>query len=169
MEDGQKITEWFHQYSNDVYNYLIYHTGRVDVEDMVQDVFIKALRHVHSFKEQASPKTWLISIARHVAIDEMRKRKREVDKQQKLIHYYEKNVDRSPEELYKLNETNKEIYRAILMLKQTYRDVLILRGIKEFSIKETADILRWSENKVRVTYHRAIKALEKKIGGLLNE
>lgn len=98
------------------------------MEDMVQEVFIRALRRLHTFNELSSPKTWLFSIARNIAIDEMRKQKKEKDKQEKLIYYQEQNEVKSPEEIYRLNETNKEIYQAIQNLKQNYRDVLILKG-----------------------------------------
>jgi RNA polymerase sigma-70 factor, ECF subfamily len=37
------------------------------------------------------------------------------------------------------------------------------RGINEFSIKETCDILGYSESKVKVDYHRALKELKKKL------
>lgn len=169
MADGQKITEWFHKYGNDILNFLIYYTGRVEVEDLVQEVFIKALRKLHTFNESSSPRTWLFSIARNIAIDEIRKHKKEKAKQQKMIDYHHKDYINSPEEIYALNETNKEIYQVIRSLKQNYRDVLILKGIKELSNKETADILNWSENKVSVTYNRALKALEKRFGGLDDE
>lgn len=60
MADTQDITEWFHKYSNDILNYLIYYTGRVDVEDMVQEVFIRALRRINTFNQLSSPKTWFL-------------------------------------------------------------------------------------------------------------
>ncbi|KAB2336223.1 RNA polymerase sigma factor [Cytobacillus depressus] len=169
MADNDIIIDWFHEYSNDILNFLIYYTGRTDVEDMVQETFIRALRRLNTFNELSNPKTWLFSIARNIAIDEMRKQKKEKDKQQKLSNFYEQSHIESPEEIYRLNETNKEIYLVIQTLKQNYRDVLILKGIKELSVKETAAILHWSENKVNVTYHRALKALEKKLGGFTNE
>ncbi|MEK3990370.1 sigma factor-like helix-turn-helix DNA-binding protein [Robertmurraya sp. FSL R5-0851] len=59
------------------------------------------------------------------------------------------------------NENNRLLYQAIQSLKANYRDVIILRGIKELSVSETASILHWNENKVRITYHRALKALQK--------
>lgn len=169
MAVEERITEWFHEYSNDLLNYLIYYTGRVDVEDLVQEVFIKAFRRFHTFNELSNPKTWLFSIARNIAIDAMRRQKKERNKQQKLMDFHQPAFNQSPEDIYRLNETNKEIYRKIQTLKQNYRDVLILKGIKEFSNKDTAAILHWSETKVSVTFNRALKALEKRIGGLYNE
>jgi len=163
------ITTWFYEYSDDVLNFLIYYTGRGDVDDMVQEVFIKALRRIETYNGVSSPKSWLFSIARNIAIDEIRKGKRERDKIEKSWRLHEKKIAQSPEEIYQLNETNREVYRQIQTLKRNYRDVLILKGIKELSVKETSDVLNWSENKVKVTYHRALKALEKKLGGHVYE
>ncbi|MGD6774654.1 sigma factor-like helix-turn-helix DNA-binding protein [Sutcliffiella horikoshii] len=53
----------------------------------------------------------------------------------------------------------------IRMLKQSYYDVLMLRGINELSVQETAQELNWTESKVNLSYHRALKTLEKKMGG----
>ncbi|MEC1697320.1 RNA polymerase sigma factor [Schinkia azotoformans] len=163
MADNKIIAERFRQYSNDILNFLIYYTGRIDVEGLVQEVFIRALRRINTFHELSNSKTWLFSIARNIAIDEMRKQKKEKDKQQQLLHFQGQSYSNSPEDIYRLNETNKEIYQTIQLLKQNYRDVLILKGIKELSVKEMAEILDWRENKVKVTYNRALKALEKRI------
>ncbi|MGR9527479.1 RNA polymerase sigma factor (plasmid) [Priestia megaterium] len=58
----------------------------------------------------------------------------------------------------KNRKTNGE--RALLKVKPTYRAVFILRAINELSIKETAEVLGYSESKVKVTYLRAIKKLQ---------
>ncbi|WP_326929582.1 RNA polymerase sigma factor [Bacillus sp. m3-13] len=55
------------------------------------------------------------------------------------------------------------VHDAISKLKPSYRAVVILRGINEFSIKETSDILKCSESKVKVDYHRALKILKNKL------
>lgn len=139
--------------------------GTEDVEDLVQEVFIRAIKSIDRFNEQSSPKTWLFSIARHAGIDEIRRKKRRhllltiLNRGQSAEHAA------TPENLYFLNENQKELYSAISSLKQNYRDVIILRGIKELSVKETAEILKWSEAKVSLTFHRAIVALRKEQGG----
>lgn len=166
MIENDVITEWFYEYSDDIYNFLIYYTGSGDVEDLVQEVFVKAFRNFNSFQKNSTPKTWLFSIARNVAIDEKRKYKKERTKREKVQKEINQQVP-TPETIYQFNESKKQLYYTIQSLKQNYRDVLILRGIKEFSVQETATILNWSENKVKVTFHRALKALEKKLGGSL--
>lgn len=162
------ISEWFYLYNKDIYHYLIYYIGSSDVEDLVQEVFIRAIKGFDSFQQKSSPKTWLFSIARHVGIDEMRKRNRLRMKQMNWVQG-EQSDKETPENILQLNENNKLLYQAIQSLKANYRDVVILRGIKELSVSETASILNWNENKVRTTYHRALKSLQKSIGGFSHE
>ncbi|WP_078556335.1 RNA polymerase sigma factor [Bacillus alkalicellulosilyticus] len=155
------ISEWFYQYSDDVFNFLVYYTGKTDVEDLVQEVFIKAGKGLESFQELSTPKTWLFSIARNVAIDDGRK------KNNKLRHSttpfdertWSQNTDATPEQILLKQEELQELYEAISKQKKQYRDVLILRAIQGLSVKETAQILGCKETAVRINYHRAIKAL----------
>jgi RNA polymerase sigma-70 factor (ECF subfamily) len=160
MSDS-RISKWFYEYSHDIYQFLIYTLGTSDVEDLVQEVFIRAIRNLDSFQEKSSPKTWLFGIARHVGIDEIRKRQRERAKNYLLMKNVDPGSSKNPEEFLEMSETHQVLYKAVRQLKQSYRDVIILHGIKEMSVNETAEILGWSEGKVRLTFHRAIKALQK--------
>jgi RNA polymerase sigma-70 factor, ECF subfamily len=162
MSKQEKISEWFYQYSDDVFHYLVYRTGKSDVEDMVQEVFVRAIKGVGSFKGDASPKTWLFSIARNLAIDEMKS-----NNWKRMIMFqafHEPQIHVTPETLYQESEETQTLYNAIQTLKSNYRDVIILRGIKEFTVDETAEVLNWSPGKVRSTYHRAKAALSKQLG-----
>lgn len=157
---SNKISEWFYLYNKDIYHFLVYYIGSSDVEDLVQEVFIRAIKGFDTYQKKSSPKTWLFSIARHVGIDEIRKRKRL--RMKPMIWFWDEQTDKdSPEKILQLNENNRMLYQAIQSLKANYRDVIILRGIKELSVSETASILNWNENKVRTTYHRALKTLQK--------
>ncbi|MFS0863755.1 RNA polymerase sigma factor [Fredinandcohnia sp. 179-A 10B2 NHS] len=164
MNHTNQMEEWFYQYGDDVYNFLVYLTGTKDVEDIVQEVFLKALRSISSFEARANPKTWLLTIARNLVIDKSRRKK--------LFTFFPIDIAQSklaatdygdPEKTLLSDETQSEIYYAILSLKQSYKDVLILRLIVELTVDETASVLNWSNSKVTLTYHRAIKALQKKI------
>lgn len=162
------ISEWFYLYNKDIYHFLVYYIGSSDVEDLVQEVFIRAIKGIDSFQEKSSPKTWLLSIARNVGIDEIRRRKRLSVKKATWFQDEQKDTE-TPEDILQLNENNKLLYQAIQSLKTNYRDVVILRGIKELSVSETASILNWNENKVRTTYHRALKSLQNVREDFLNE
>ena len=164
------ISEWFHQYSDEMYSFFIYRIGQADVEDCVQEVFIRAYKSFHHFKGHSSPKTWLYSIARNIAIDEIRKRNRK--KWKILVPFeakHEPKTMKTPEEILNLNEENNELYKAIQSLKQNYRDAIILRALEGFSTKETSEILGWSEAKTSSTYHRAKLELKNLLGGAYYE
>ncbi len=75
---------------------------------------------------------------------------------------FEQKEEPTPELMLKWSENNRDLYKVINSLKSNYRDVIILRALKELSVPETADILNWNENKVRITHHRALKALKDK-------
>ncbi|CQR47198.1 RNA polymerase sigma factor SigX [Paraliobacillus sp. PM-2] len=153
MTTSSKISEWFYAYNKDIYHFLLYYIGSGDIDDLVQEVFIKAIKGVDTYKEQSSPKTWLLSIARNVGIDELRKRKRERLKQQIAQEYYEMKDEKTPDIFLYLDERKQHLYQVIHSLKPSYRDVIILRAIKELTIAETSDVLHWPQSKVRITYH----------------
>ncbi|WP_289139580.1 RNA polymerase sigma factor [uncultured Brevibacillus sp.] len=156
--DDNRIEQWFRAYSNDVYRFLVYYTGRKDIDDLVQETFIRALK-AHQHTEIVNPKTWLFAIARNVAIDEKRKKKlRNWLPDLFLQHLVSR--DKTPEESLELGENKRILYDTINQLKRSYRDVLILRGIKGLSSAETAEVLGWSEAKVHITLHRALKAVQ---------
>ncbi|MFA9557464.1 RNA polymerase sigma factor [Evansella sp. AB-rgal1] len=169
MDKKQIITNWFDEYGDDIYQFFVYRVGMKDVEDLVQEVFIRALHHYESFQGNATPKSWLYSIARNLAIDEIRKKSR--DRWKIFFVGEERKMDgiETPDDLLTRSEVNKELYKAIHKLKPSYRDVIILRGLKELSIQETATILDWKEEKVRLTYHRAKQTLKEKLGGSIYE
>ncbi|TFB15103.1 RNA polymerase sigma factor [Filobacillus milosensis] len=170
MRRSEIISDWYQQYHNDVYNFLVYYTGKLDTEDLVQEVFIKALHGIGGFNGESNPKTWLFSIARNVAVDEARKRKRRgMDQTVTLENSPEPPNYQTPDTILQNNERKRQIYECIQSLKSNYKEVLILRGIKELNVAETASVLGWTESKVKTTYSRAIKALRLKQGGLHDE
>lgn len=66
-ESFQRLYEKYHQ---DIFQFLYYLVkDREQAEDLVHEVYIKVLKSYSSFEGRSSEKTWLFSIARHVAID----------------------------------------------------------------------------------------------------
>jgi RNA polymerase sigma-70 factor, ECF subfamily len=163
MESTHQIEEWFIQYERDVTNYLVYYTGMADVEDLVQDTFLRAFQAFERYRNEASPKTWLISIARNTAIDSFRK-KSVWQKVKKLLDKEASNDTAvHAEEILLKKQDFAILYEAISRLKPNYRDVVILKGISELSSRETGQVLGWNENKVNVTFYRAVKKLNEQL------
>jgi RNA polymerase sigma-70 factor, ECF subfamily len=71
------------------------------------------------------------------------------------------NTQPSTEKIVEVKEEGRLILKTLKGLNSSQRNVIVLRRIQGFSIKETAEILNWSEGKVKTTLHRANKNLEK--------
>ncbi|WP_281349683.1 RNA polymerase sigma factor [Ornithinibacillus caprae] len=69
------IRSIYNDYYLDVYRFLISFTGdRNDAEDLTQEVFIRVLNSLENYNTDTKLKTWIFSIAKHVAIDHYRKK-----------------------------------------------------------------------------------------------
>ncbi|MFZ0369191.1 MAG: RNA polymerase sigma factor SigX [Halobacillus sp.] len=158
--------ELYENYHHDLFQYLIYMVKDRDLaEDLVQEVYIKVLKSYQSFDGRSTEKTWLLSIARHVAIDHFRKQKR---KRNRIMDFFDWNdkgeqlKDQSslPDEIAVQNDEMKQVYKALDNCTLDQRNVIIFRFIQGMSIQETAEILNWSESKVKTTQHRGMKSLK---------
>lgn len=156
----KQINDWYHSYSNDVYNYIFFLVGdHEQAKDILQDTFLRAFNKFESFQDGNS-KAWIFRIARNLTMDYFRKKN--------PIAYLLDSItviqtEHNPEQITMLNESEQELYIALRKLKRQYRDVIILRKIKEFSINETAAILGWSQSKVKVNLHRGMAVLKKEL------
>ncbi|MBU5594259.1 sigma-70 family RNA polymerase sigma factor [Amphibacillus sp. MSJ-3] len=159
----------YDQYHVDLYQYVYYMVKNQHVaEDIVQEVYIKVLKSYKNFRGESSEKTWLFSIARHTTMDYFRKQQRQ---QNKLANFFNKDQnmalikdqDPLPDEIVQLNDEMKRIYQLLDYCTLDQKNVLILRYIQSLSIHETAQILEWSESKVKTTQYRAIKKLQQLI------
>lgn len=167
LEDS--IIDIYNHHYLDVYRFLICFSGNQnDAEDMTQEVFLRVLNNLSSLNRINNLKTWIFSIAKHVAVDHYRKKRFATLFTEGFFLQFKSN-DTEPNELVEQSELKKSVHVAISKLKPNFRTVVILRGINELSIKETAEILQCSESKVKVDYHRALKALKNKLNTDIEE
>lgn len=157
----------YDNYHQELYRFVFYMVKDKQLtEDLVQEVYIRILKSLDTFRGESSEKTWIFSIARHVTIDYFRSKKR---KSKRILDYFDwtekgetiQDTQILPEELAIQNEEIKKIYHYLDKCSEDQKSVLILRFIHSFSIKETAEALNFSESKVKTTQHRALKVLKK--------
>ncbi|WP_053070423.1 RNA polymerase sigma factor [Alkalihalobacillus pseudalcaliphilus] len=159
----EQLLSIYREHYLDVYRFIISFTHTQDeAEDLTQEVFVRAVRSYKQFKKKSQIKTWLFSIAKNVAIDHVRKASRKRQLQHVLLYFSQQKSTRIEEEIEKKEEF-ESIQKELMKLKKTYRMVVILRVIHQFSVRETAEIMNWSETKVKVTYHRAIQKLKEQL------
>jgi RNA polymerase sigma-70 factor, ECF subfamily len=168
IKEGKGLEEsHFHElyetYFQEVYHYLLYFTNsQSDAEDLTQDAFIRAFHSYERFENRSSVKTWILSIARRTAIDHYRKRKL-ISLVPDIVTQLGRSNEGDPDtELDQLGDW-ETLQKALSTLKPDHRSVVILRGLKEYSVRETAEILNCKESKVKVDFHRAIKKLKNQL------
>ena len=73
--DKESFAELYETYFDKIYRYVAVRIGnKTEAEDMTQQVFVKAYKHVHSYKWQGVPfSSWLFRIAHNVVVDFYRK------------------------------------------------------------------------------------------------
>ncbi|MCC8434938.1 RNA polymerase sigma factor [Brevibacillus sp. M2.1A] len=163
-EMKHQVMTIYERHYHDVYQFLLYFAGsQNDAEDLTQEVFLRVIRSLERFEERSDVKTWLFAIAKHTAMNYYRKRK-----WQKLLSGDWLSVvmpasEGNPAQEAESREDEQELIDAIKGLPPHHRMVVILRGIKEYSVKETAEILGCSESNVKTTMHRALKLLHGKL------
>ncbi|MGA5692050.1 RNA polymerase sigma factor [Cytobacillus pseudoceanisediminis] len=154
----QLVMDWYEKYYDDVYRFILYMlSDKQCCEDLVHDTFVRAYVAYDRFDNRSNVKTWLFSIAKHLVIDEIRKRKR-----RRLLSFVKEipspfNIEQHIEN----KEAVVHLVESMQKLNPNYRLVIILKKVEECSTKEIGEILGWSESKVRKTLSRALQSLKK--------
>jgi RNA polymerase sigma-70 factor, ECF subfamily len=167
------FNDLYRKYHQDLFNFLLYMVqNREQAEDLVQEVYIRVLKSYKHFKGESSEKTWLIAIARNVAIDFFRKQKgwkERTVKKLKLEDLPIRDQRPLPEEMVYQLEDKQLMYHCLERCSIDQKSVIILRYIQELSIIETAQVLGWKESKVKTTQHRAIKQLKSLMNNMVSQ
>lgn len=86
----QEIEQIYTQYRQDVYRYLCSLTRDARLaEDLLSETFLRALTGLSGFRKGACVRTWLFSIARHVWIDGLRRKRHVLSGDELLARYVE--------------------------------------------------------------------------------
>jgi len=132
-------------------------------EDLAEDTFVELLLHKGRFRGQSSFKTYLFSVARHKALDHLRREKRRPALS--LEELKERGGDvASPEAFYLAGEQAEEIAQAIETIPREYREVLRLLYLEQLSYDEAARVMRKNMKQVSNLAYRARQALKNSLG-----
>ena len=112
------------------------------VDDLTQDVFLKAYRALGQFRFDAAFSTWLYRITVNRCRDEMRKRKlRRYLSLHTLMETHDKEVTMKTAVQPQESETRELIDRGLQRLPEKYRLPVILKDMEGLSYEEMADVM----------------------------
>lgn len=128
-----------------------------DVEDLVQDTFIRAFRAVDRFRGHCQFRTWLLTIGGNVLKDHGRRaaRHRVVPLDEGL-----RARDGDPHERAEAGEAESRLVVGVKELPRLQREVFLLRAQQGLEYGEIAAALNTTEGAARVHYHHAVKRLK---------
>ena len=131
---------------------------RDDVEELVQDTFVRAFQSLDGFRGESSFRTWLFTIERRLLLDRRRAERRRRDR----VEVQEDDATTEYDALDSLvaGEVEGRVRGAMKALSPTQREVFTLRVSEGLSYKEIAQLVGTTEGAARVHYHNALRKVK---------
>jgi RNA polymerase sigma-70 factor (ECF subfamily) len=141
--------------------------GSRDVDDLVQDIFIKVLRRLNTFEGRSSLFTWIYEITVNHCRDELRRRQRR--RWFSLQNLPPETVEQIPtgetlaSDRLEADELRQHLHRALNQLEPKYRELVVLRDLEGLSYEEIAKISQIDEKLVKSRLFQARQILAAKM------
>ncbi|MCJ7585629.1 MAG: sigma-70 family RNA polymerase sigma factor [Anaerolineales bacterium] len=177
--DREEFARLVDVYSGPIYRLAIKMLGdQQDAEDVLQNTFLNAFKHIRSFEERSSLATWLYRIAANEALMMIRKQRPETTLTDTSLEDDE-GEDYSPvqfvdwcclpEDELLSSEARNRLDQAIQRLPERLRIVFILRDLEGLSIEETSQALDLSQTAVKTRLLRARLNLREQLSSYYGE
>ena len=143
-----------------VWRYAWFRThSREAAAEIVQETFLRVARSARQFEGRSRFTTWLFAVVRSVAINHLRKQRREraVVGEPAVLRLVSGGSD--PPERAEHADTRRAVREALTRLPAAQRDALVLCDLSELSMKAAAELLGWSVPRVKTTLFRARRRL----------
>jgi RNA polymerase sigma-70 factor (ECF subfamily) len=146
----------YERFSRLVHGVLLASAQRDDVPDLFQDVFLRALRQLHTLREPAAFGGWIATMARNEA---------------RMHHRAARPTEALSDQLAGPAPASAgaveidEVLRALRALPERYREPLTLRLVEQMGGEEIARTLGLTHGTVRVYLHHGIRLLREQLGG----
>ncbi len=131
---------------------------RGEIDELVQDTFVRAFQSMAEFRGESSLRTWLFTIERRLLLDRRRAERRRPDGAE--IDEADAATEYTALDALVAGETEGRIRRALDRLSPMQRNVFMLRVTEGLSYKEIAEVVGTTEGAARVHYHNAVRAIK---------
>jgi RNA polymerase sigma-70 factor, ECF subfamily len=166
-QDSEAFTQIYEAYFDKIYRYLAVRIrNEAEAEDMAQQVFMKVLQSISSYKSKGVPfSSWIYRIAHNQMVDFMRQqnKKATVDIEGLQIPY----AGDDPQQIMEKQGDIEALKQATRKLTPAQQEVLSLRFTGELSIAQCAEIMGKSEGAIKALQHSAVLSLRKVLGSEL--
>lgn len=162
-------------YQNRMFSHCCHLTGSYDdAQDLAQEVFIQAYKHLKTFRREADFGTWLYKIAYNQWINKKRQKKIvSISNDEPLFNgdgEFAREIaasEESPLEKVQRDEYYGLVRRALMSLSLEYRSVLVLRDMEGYSYEEIAELLDCSLGTVKSRLNRARRNMREEMKAMM--
>lgn len=151
--DPSAFTELYTRYAKMIHGVLLARVAALDVDDLVQEVFLTAWKGLDGLRDPAAFGGWLSTIARHRATDLHRRAVDTIELPPTL---------EAPGDVSATAEA-RAVLDVIRSLPEAYRETLVLRLVEGMTGPEIAERTGLTAASVRVNLHRGMKILREKL------
>jgi RNA polymerase sigma-70 factor (ECF subfamily) len=134
---------------------------RSDVQEIVQDTFVRAFGSLESFRGESSRRTWLFTIERRLIVDRRRAGKRRRNDTE--IQETDAASEFTALDGMIAEEAEGKVRQAVERLSPMQREVFMLRVTEGLSYRDIAEIVGSTEGAARVHYHNAMRAVKESL------
>ncbi|WP_437398746.1 RNA polymerase sigma factor [Flagellimonas lutimaris] len=136
-------------------------TNKEDVEDIVQETYIKVHQNIHTFKGESTFKTWVYTIAMNLSKNHLKKQNRWLENAQDYgaeLHANDENLwnkmrdvfTQTPDKSYEINEHIAYCCNCIFKTLELRQQICLwLKEVYHFQVNEIMKITKLSEGKVK--------------------
>lgn len=153
--DRAAFGELYARYARMVHGILLARVPPGDAEDLVQDVFLSAMKHLRRLRTAAAFRGWLAAIARNRAIEYYRQARRRASPRRDSVEPAAAGGAAGA----------LEILDSIRGLPEAYRETLILRLVEGMTGPEIARLTGLTADSVRVNLCRGMRMLRELLEG----
>lgn len=141
-----------------IYRYVFFRVGRnVSVaEDLVSEIFIKALKNFHKFDPNISQSAWIYRIAHNHLANHFRDQKKDVDLED--VQFVLAGED--GRKTFEAREEEMKLYEALDELSPEDRKLVTMKYLEGYSYKEMEQVIEKRTDALKVATHRAMKKLK---------
>jgi len=163
QQDQQAFAELYEAYFDKIYRYIALKTGdRTEAEDMTQQVFLKAMKSLPSYKWKNVPfSAWLYRIAHNQVVDHFRRSSRQPTSELTEAITPDADLNDNPQQRTELKVDIERLIVATKKLTPAQREVIALRFASDLPVAEVARLMGRSEGAVKALQHSAVVALRK--------
>jgi RNA polymerase sigma-70 factor (ECF subfamily) len=156
--DERAATELVERHAAALARFAVSSGERNEVDELVQDTFVRAFNSLDGFRGESSFRTWLFTIQRRLLLDRRRAEKRRRDKSE--VKEGDAATEYDALDSMVADETQTKLRDAVQRLSPTQREVFSLRVAEGLSYKEIAEAVGTTEGAARVHYHNAMRAVK---------